>query len=571
MPPKHPARPRLAFLGYAAAALVTAAMLWILTGSPRTPDSGPAVVAAQQEREHDLDERPVADLLAPTGEKDADAPASSDSRAEIEMASTLVLRAKVARGVLSDATVRVLEHDVAVGIPDAGRTDRRGRARFRVPPDTDVTVEVTHERMKEPFRKELRTAPSEGSKTVVLRLGDLIAPAPVELLVVTDHSGEPIAGATVEILGPRNDGDREVLGEVETDEDGRVVVPWNEGGRVRANAPGHSRRSLDMRGGAADLELRLHAHAWIRGTLSEAQRILARGAPPELEFGLGRLPDTRNTSRPIRVEDIDTIDRYDPAREAMRVATGLPWFDAKGRWLVGPIKFTRPEPEPKEYDVVVEIDGMTRTLAKDVVVRPGDELVVEDLFAAAAPLDLQLLYDGDFDPPGAWGVFLGPAGSGRWGVSVMTTSTDEGRVRLDALPKGKWDVYLKPEYRTDRLELLATFEHLGEPDCIAVMRDHVPLKGVMKGLPSTEGINATAWGLGRMRKVECDASGAFDLSPARRGAALTLTFDSFVFLGGSEEMVEVDGKIQIGSASQAKTESRRFEVVADGADLTLEY
>ena len=38
-----------------------------------------------------------------------------------------------------------------------------------------------------------------------------------------------------------------------------------------------------------------------------------------------------------------------------------------------------------------------------------------------------------------------------------------------------------------------------------------------------------------------------------------------------EEMVEVDGKIQIGSASQAKTESRRFEVVADGADLTLEY
>ncbi|MEM1372726.1 MAG: FAD-dependent oxidoreductase [Pseudomonadota bacterium] len=82
-------------------------------------------------------------------------------------------------------------------------------------------------------------------------------------------------------------------------------------------------------------------------------------------------------------------------------------------------------------------------------------------------------YDGEFAPPSDLEILLSPEGEGPGGVTLVTSTTAEGRARLDALPEGHWDVYLKPESGSNVApEHLATFEYRGEPDCIAVMRDH---------------------------------------------------------------------------------------------------
>ncbi|MEM9378545.1 MAG: hypothetical protein AAGB93_01255 [Planctomycetota bacterium] len=567
------ARHRIVLLGLGTAALVTVVLLRVL---PRTSAAGsaePLLVSVDEESTDDPGSIEAAELAAPASASSSPASLPAGSREEIVEASTLVARLKVGRGVLPDAAVRVLAGDLVVGTPEVGRTDRRGRARLQVPPEADVTLEITHERMEVPHRKDARTAPSGESKTLVVRLDDLVAPGTAWLRVVSEHSGEPISGAAVEVLGAKQGGERAAIAEFETEEDGRVEVPWSPGGRVRADAPGHSRGSVDMRGEPGDLELGLHAHAWIQGTLSDALRSEADSAQAKIRFGLDSMLLRRNPSRPIRVEDIGDVDRHDAAREAMRVTRGLPWYDAKGRWLIGPIKFPPTARDPKTYAVVVEIDGVRRAIAKGLVVRPGDDLVVDDLFADAVPLDLQLRYDGEFAPPSDLEILLSPEGEGPGGVTLVTSTTAEGRARLDALPEGHWDVYLKPESGSNVApEHLATFEHRGEPDCIAVMRDHVSLKGVLKGVSSAKGIHATAYGPRGIRQVPCEGSGAFDLSPARRGAALTLTFDSLVLWDESAEVVEVDGnvQIQIGSADTPNFESRRFEIVADGAYLTLD-
>ena len=120
-------------------------------------------------------------------------------------------------------------------------------------------------------------------------------------------------------------------------------------------------------------------------------------------------------------------------------ARGSARVDFEGRWTLDKIQFSTQEERLNDYVLVLVCQGHGRVLAENLVIGPGDELVIEDTALKGPPLEVHFtLADGS--AAASAGLVLLTAESPTGGSVVRARgSIDElGRLSLPSLAPGNW-------------------------------------------------------------------------------------------------------------------------------------
>ncbi|MEM8713354.1 MAG: hypothetical protein AAGG01_20600 [Planctomycetota bacterium] len=357
--------------------------------------------------------------------------------------------------------------------PQPSVTDAEGRARLRVRPRSKDLLRVS--RRGSSWAQVISWKSPRAGVTAERQVRLHTRPDDTALEVRSFPSNEPIVNASVSV------GARGVMvvhqdpwrsrSAASTDEQGQAVIPiararTRDPFQVTVTAQGHSVASYTQ--GPAEPPVRtiqLIQHARLSGRLAYSVNAWGKGsAEPELDLEeLTR--QTRREGETPRPGSFSVRSRAEPpivylvppdAVRAGQVIEKGGWtnilFDRKqaiasarvdsgDRWTLDGLEFESTVDRHDSALLVATSGGHARLVARDISVRPGDDLVIEDrlLDRDSARLTLRLAYGDGRALSLIPGVRLDRIPEeGQEPVTIYASLNDSGQTSPLPLPKGRW-------------------------------------------------------------------------------------------------------------------------------------
>ncbi len=476
----------------ACVAAVSLVGLWRLTGDPAgspsdLADTAPGPLGSASS------ERPVPNTTGargqPTPRMNAEAPSPEPEDREV-----LVPTAKLTVQVTAKKfAVPGRAVSVAIGPSDTlptgatqqldEVTNRAGLARFDVPAGMFALVKVPRGDEMLPLRRTVQMDPMGTEVRIRMELEPDVPSARITVALRSIPGGEPLSGARVSALRKVGYKWNVVVGRTAvTNELGEAEVPWADDFVYEAVAPGHS-PWVEPAASASDgsLSVELVRHARLHGQLSHPlQMPFAEGRPPRILFFSGISPAAAAVTE--LVDDLRAEPAEDP-ENLMAETSGLivpqARLDLGGRWEIRSIPFPRDQLTQTECMVRFDQGEYSRAVAGDLIVRAGEDRLVQDRWPSAVPLDARCV-DAKGQPLDIAleaylrrldGSDLSELEGSLGGVWVSISRG--GRLQLPWLRQGEWAV-VDPFSRDEDL-VLGTFHHEGEErQQITVTVDPIP-------------------------------------------------------------------------------------------------
>ncbi|QDV09342.1 hypothetical protein Poly30_49000 [Planctomycetes bacterium Poly30] len=409
--------------------------------------------------------------------------------------SRLSVRVKSGRRPVPGADVSVRVGDEPIS-GDAARTDRRGRTQLDVMPGTAVEIVVRARGTAAEVRQAVTTPPPGERRTVVVDLSSYRSTLPVKIQVVSYPSGLPLSGARIRFEPKFRPRDWAPV-DARTDAKGFASVPWLADGSYVVSAQGHGQVEVPS---PTDAEresvcVELPEDARLYGQLVQDSVQGDHGpVPPELRVVEGEsLEEVRPRQRSVSgstkgaLEQAEWTDATLEPWKGAGVGHAKFFIDESGRWRIRGLRFRSPG-ETKHLSLMVSHTGGERTLATGIEVRPGALIEVQDIYADAPSVDLQLRDASGSVSTGGFRVTLERTETDQ-GVLEHTAWIDEtGRLFLPRLPKGRWLVSQEARFVTrnrkygERLVKQAAaefgvFDHLGPRAYDLVLKEEPTASG----------------------------------------------------------------------------------------------